>query len=256
MRVPVRLMVSLTVLGLGLAAGITLSAILSGSSASDPCSGEGTLDSRVTNKDENGSQEFTICTKVGQRVIFDAKGTPVDVTVRDEEVAEYYKTHPAENPRVIADQTADADLAENGFVEVELPVPLDADCPATAVRTKFDKIGISLCVPDEWHVMTDEPQLIDIGTDWVVLGYSSLDSEDTVGTRCARPQLIELRTGAAMFCAFRTDALGGQGHGIILASGRNGGMSLTKPGTTEDQRELALQVLFSVEELTPKEAGG
>ncbi len=252
MRVPVRLLVSLTVLGLGLAAGISLSAILSGSSASDPCFGEGTLDSRVTNKDENGSQEFTICTKVGQRVIFDANGTPVDVTVRDEEVAEYYKTHPAENPRVIADKTADADIANNSFVEVELPVPLATDCPPAAVRTKFERVGISLCVPDGWQVVTDDSQTIDIGTDWAVVGFSTLDVTDTAGTRCAKPQLIDLKSGHARFCAGK-EVAGGRGHGIILASGRNGGMSLTKPVTAE-QRELALQVLFSVEELSTAES--
>ena len=235
----------------GLASGVGLTRVLGGDKSADPCfgSGAGSLQ-RVITVPEDGNKQYNVCSKLGQEVIFDAKtGEAVTTSLRENELIDYYKQHPEENPRAIADKTADAGFAVTSFTQVSVPpVPTDGTCPSGASRVEYKQVAMSICQPDDWKVIEDNEAGVTIGNKVTLVGIYPDSLKGTTGTKCATPQEIELAWGIAKLCAFHVDALGGQGHGIILPSGREMGMSFLK-GVSDDQRTLGYLVAFSVQEV-------
>lgn len=239
----------------GIGGGIGLSAVLTGSSADDPCRGFGTRDRVITGPAEEGSKEFSVCTKPGYEVIFDPEGTPVSQTLREEELIEYYKTHPAENPRVIAEQTADAEFAETAFMDITPPeVKVQpGECPADMTVHTATFVGVEFCLPADWKVMDDSTERLKAGVEGSAAVEIYAESiRDTGGTRCARPALVETNDGTLLICArdYATSPWGEQGHGLLYPNGREGGLSLSDP---EDQavRDIAFQVAYSARFIDP-----
>jgi hypothetical protein len=240
-------LVSITVLGLGLAAGIGLSAALSGSSADDPCFGAGRLDRKIIGPADEGSKEFSVCKRLGLEVIFDPDGTAVIQNLRDEEIVEYYKTRPAENPIVIANATADAEIVKS-FVDITPPAKLaEGDCPKEAARTSFPEAGLSLCMPVSWIVKLDTEGSLTVGDAGSTLAIYPKGTSGTYGTRCERPATVPISGGDLRICAGPLGPENDQGHGLVLPSGREGGLAIYNIANVAS-RNLTFAVAYSIVE--------
>jgi hypothetical protein len=239
-----RFLVGLVVVAAGVAGGISLTAVLGGESGSDPCYGEGQLQERRTVPETGKTYNF--CRRLGAQIVFDDQGTPVVIGVFDEEVVEYYKTHPAENPVLIAQQTADADLAQNYFVAITPPAANQGDpCPTDTRRTEFPETGVSVCMPSRWTVQESAGTRLKIGDETAFLVISERGPARSAGTKCARPAIVQTTGGELRICATPISPRGGQGHGLILPSGRGGSLSLSDVDNTQ-ARDLAFAVAYSI----------
>lgn len=240
-------------LGAGIASGIGLTTVLGGAKSADPCfgTGAGSLDRVITAPEADGGKKYNVCSKLGQRVIFDAQtGEVVDVSLFEDQLVDYYKQNPDQNPRIIAEKTYDAESAVNSFTQVPLPaIPRDGACPVGAARIDYAQAGVSVCQPETWKVIPDIEGGITIGDgSTTIVGVFPNSLRGTVGTKCARPQEIGLDAGIARLCAMNVDAEGGQGHGIIFPSGREGGFSFLR-SVSDEQKQLGYLVAFSVREI-------
>lgn len=217
------------VLAAGIAGGIGLNAALTGTTADDPCHGFGTQDRTITGPAEEGSKEFTVCKKPGYEVVFDPDGTPVVQSLREEEAIEYYKTHPAENPVLIADQTYEADFAQNGFVKFDAPSVADAVFPGECQEVETI-VGASACLPPGWKVLVDSPEIARFGDEIsAYLAIYPASAVGTAGTKCSAPATVELAAGKLAVCAFPVDPFGWQGHGLRFSNEREAGLTLMTP---------------------------
>jgi hypothetical protein len=223
-------------LAFGVAGGIALTAVLTGTSADDPCFGSGRLDRKIVGPPEEGSKEFSVCTRLGRETIIDASGTPVVQTFRDEEIVEYYKTHPAENPLVIADQTEDARIAVEGFVTPTIP-PFQAgeDCPPGTARTSLSSVNATICLPPDWKVDLEDPTGIRVAS---AAGSATVaifsDQYQSHVTACANPVVIAVPIGDALVCQQPTDPWGTAGYGITLPNGIRVGVEVNNKASEED----------------------
>lgn len=236
-------------LGAGIASGIGLTTVLGGAKSADPCfgTGAGSLDRVITAPEANGGKKYNVCSKLGQRVIFDAQtGEVVDVSLFEDQLVDYYKQNPDQNPRIIAEKTYAAEFAVNSFTTPDIPTPATDDCPPDASRQDFPAAGVSVCVPKSWTVTDDSSQGIILKGDSSVVGIYGADRHGTEGTKCVTPARVTLKTGAASVCALNKGPEGGQGHGIILGGGREMGVSFIGP-VPEAQRAFVFQIAFSVE---------
>jgi hypothetical protein len=243
-----RFVTGLAIVVVGISAGIGLTAVLGGSADDDPCHGTGQVDRVIVGPAEEGSKEYTVCKQLGHEVIFDPDGTPVSETIREEDVIEYYKTHPAENPRVIADETADAQAAINDFMSITPPAVDNGDtCPESTSRTTFSSAALSLCMPDSWKVKLESEGALTVGDDEAIVAIYPSGTRGTAGTKCESPAVVTTKSGELSICASRLDPWNGQGHGLTFPSGREGGLSVYDIRNTS-ARELAFAVAYSVVE--------
>lgn len=238
---------------LGIAAGVGVSAMVGGGASDNPCEGFGALADEIDVRAEDSStgkaERYHVCEQLGYRVIIDADTRAVVHTAfREEELLEYYQQHPEENPLEIANKTAEAELADS-FVEVQLPEPVPgADCPGASARRDFAEVTLSVCVPDGWIAEVDATKTLNISWKSGIIGVFPSSVRDSYGTRCPMPQRVATPAGDIRVCALPVNSGGGQGHGVILPSGRLGGLSLYE-GATEEERILAFHVLFSITEM-------
>lgn len=248
-----RFVLPVLVIVLGLAVGLYLNSAIGGRSSADPCFGTGALQSTIVVEPTPGVQAvLNDCQGFGHRTVLDAKtGSPIAEDLLDQQVADYYAEHPDENPRVIAEKTAAAQFAVDSFTPANAPTPVAKtphDCPPGTLRTTFPDVGASLCVPDGWKLFR-VPGDTHFGSadNLAQIGVFPKSVTSTAGTRCANPDLVTLATGVMKICAFKPNALGGQGHGFVLPVGREGGINLLE-GVSSSDRDLVFQVAYSVED--------
>jgi len=248
-----RFVLPVLVIVLGLAGGLYLNSAIGGRSSADPCFGTGALEGTIVVEPTPGAKELlNDCHEFGHRTVLDAKtGKPIAEDLLDQEVADYYRAHPEQNPRIVAEQTADAQFAVDSFTAANPPTPIAKtphDCPAGTQRTTYPEVGASICVPDGWKLFT-VPGDTHFGSadNLAQISLFPKSVTSTAGTRCAKPDLVTLATGVMKICAFKPNALGGQGHGFVLPNRREGGINLFE-GVSDVDRDFVFQMAYSIED--------
>lgn len=196
---------------------------------------------------EPGMVEYRRCRwGPGYEVIIDEKGHVFSFSQPTlAELEAYYEEHPEENPQnQIA--TAQAEGLQESFVTPEIPEEAIAGCDPSWPKTTLEGVGVVFCHPADWKVLEDDSSTGVVGTDSTVVGVFSVGTHGTAGTKCEAPQLVETAAGTVRVCAFGPGW--GQGHGFVLPSGREGGITVYDEATQEE-RATAFRVAFNVEVL-------
>jgi hypothetical protein len=257
-------------------AGFTLAVVLrerlgGGTAEVDPCYGRGEMvaswehertqadiDSLKSSRPDvaadmkPGIVEYRRCRwGPGYEVIIDEKGNVFSFSQPSmAELEAYYKEHPEENPQnQIA--TAQAESLQESFVDPDIPEEALAGCDPSWVKTTFEEVGLVFCYPADWEIWkgTLTTRGVRSANGHVVVGVFGADSKGTTGTLCETPELVETAAGTVRICAFPRNPYGqGQGHGFVLPSGREGGLSIFDEATQEE-RALAFRVALNVEVL-------
>ena len=257
-------------------AGFTLAVVLrerlgGGTAEEDPCFGQGEMvaswehertqadiDSLKLSRPDvaadmkPGLVEYRRCRwGPGYEVIIDEKGHVFSFSQPTlAELESYYKEHPEENPQNQM-ATAEAESLQESFVTPDIPEEALAGCDPSWVKTTFEEVGLVFCYPADWEIWKDTPTRggVRSANGHVVVGVFGAGSKGTEGTRCETPELVETAAGTVRICAFPPNPYGqGQGHGFVLPSGREGGLSIFDEATQEE-RAIAFRIIFNVEVL-------
>jgi len=148
---------------------------------------------------------------------------------------------PAESPATKTAREFEEGL-QASFVTPDVPTDLTAGCDPSWVRTTFEQVKAVICHPADW-VVDQTNGNVRRGVTVVTVTLPRVT--ETAGTLCVNPLIVSTPFGPARICALAPNEFG-QGHGVILPSGRHAAVGIDKAATAEE-KTTAFRILANVE---------